>query len=53
MTAEQEWALEYESLPSHFHEFSSEDYMRQLLPPQLYGAIKRMQVPKSLLPLSS
>ena len=43
--AEEEWALEYEDFPSSkFREFSSEEEMLDKLPPQLYGAIKRVQV---------
>lgn len=44
LIAEQEWELEYDNLPSFFDEFRGDETMRKRLPPQLYGAIKRVQV---------
>ncbi len=42
--AEEEWALEYEELPSIFRDFDSDQKMQERLPPQLCGTLRMVQV---------
>ena len=42
--ADEDWALGYENVPSYFSEFASRPHMQSRLPPQLLGAISRVQV---------
>ena len=44
ISADEDWALGYENVPSNFEEFASRPHMQSRLPPELFGAISRVQV---------
>ena len=44
VSAGEDWALGYEDVPRYFSEFNSRASMQSKLPPQLLGALSRVQV---------